>query len=324
MSLKSRVENHFLLILLSACASTGGAVYAVAHFFHSRAINIAEQSHELEQDELESRLASIERGVKGQKRLDIRKLIRTSDDSSIIGKYQTYFPGEQFYAQKNISGFDHQEISELQYHRLLAGFNARNAFVSSDGLGGVPINLHLWRNSKDFKVQTKNHTSHWFPHFCFQKMSRNQVNQLSRLGANEAVSELESKHKIRLDAESVGRQLEQLANVMADDIVGMFFYHQLSVCFDEAIADPQISTRLVKNQKLGNVLYAQFRTQYNDVKVNQRVRKAFYVHHEVILLSTADDIYLVKIVIPSYEPAPRNEMHARVNLWLSSLQIAVD
>ena len=324
MDLKSRIENHIVLIVISACVTTGGGVFAVSHYFYGQSLARSEELAQLETEKLESRLASIERGLSKDSYLDIRQLLRPATDDSILSKEQSYFPIDRFYANREINRWQYENISEAQYSLSLQGKKSKTTFVSTE-LDVLKSNmLHLWRGTDSFLVQTKNIAMRWYPHILVQRVSLDDFNAMTKQSVRETATQMKAELNIDLDDKTVNQQLDQLSEMVHDDIVGMVFHLQLDSTFKESIENPDIRSRLVKNQKLGNVLYAQFLTEYQHPKVNKTEVQRFYLRHELILISTQNDIYLVKIVVPSYEPAPRRKMTSDINNWLASLKVAID
>jgi hypothetical protein len=324
MGLKSRLENHIVLVVICACVATGGVVFGISQYFHSQAIENAQQVHQLKHESLQSKLASIQRGVSGESYLDIRSLVRTPTDDSIISKSQSYFPGDRFYAMKRLEEWEYEIMAEDNYSRLLLGLKPKNFFVSSTATRGADAKLHLWRRNENFHVQTEKISNHLFPHIYLQKLSYAQLDAFSKSGAQDAIEEIKSQSQLQLNADTVDQQLNRLSNIMRDDFTGIFFYYQLAQIFELSLANADIHSKLIKNQKLGNVLYAQFLTEFDNPKVNHQPTAAFYVRNEIILISTTTDVYLIKILIPSFEPAPRSGITSDVSQWLASLKIAID
>lgn len=324
MSLKSRLENHIVLVVIAACVSTGGVVFGVSQYFHNRAIENAEQVYQIKHETLQTKLASIERGVSGDSYLDIRSLVRNSDDDSIISKAQCYFPIDRFYAMRQMDSWEYEQMPEDSYSRLLLGLKPKNFFVSSLSPRESDASLHLWRTGDNFHVQTEKISNHLFPHIYLQKLSFKQLDAFSKAGAVDALAEMKRDSEAPLNEDAVDQQLSRLSNVIRDDFTGIFFYYHLAQIFEQSMANADIRSKLIKNQKLGNVLYAQFFTEFDNPRVNNRQVPTFYVRNEIILISTTTDVYLIKIVVPSFEPAPRSGVTSDVNQWLASLKIAVE
>lgn len=325
MSLKSRIENHIVLVVISACVTTGGTVFAISQYFNNQSLARAEESAEIEHSQLETRLASIERGLAKDSYLDIRQLLRTASDDTIISRDQGYFPIDRFYALREIKGWQYQHISEAQYEMSLSARKSNINFVSTETKVLQAHKLHLWRGNKTFHVQSNGLDQQWYPHILVQRLSLDDFDAISKVAGHEAKEQINSEQqRIVLDEKQVNQQLKQLSKVVRDDIIGTLFYFQINQTFLESIGNADIKSKLIKSQKLGNVLYAQFMTEISNTKVNKIPVSRFYLRYELILISTQQDIYLVKILVPSFEPAPRDKMASDINSWLSALKIAVN
>jgi hypothetical protein len=79
-------------------------------------------------------------------------------------------------------------------------------------------------------------------------------------------------------------------------------------------------TNLKEIQKAGNVVYAQFETVLKDVEINGQRCPEFYLLRELLLISTADDLYIVKTLVPT-GPEFNTDAIAWINGWFGDFGI---
>jgi hypothetical protein len=79
-------------------------------------------------------------------------------------------------------------------------------------------------------------------------------------------------------------------------------------------------TNLKEIQKAGNVVYAQFETVLNNVEINNQHYPEFYLLRELLVISTADDLYIVKTLVPT-GPDYGSDAIAWINGWFGDFGI---
>ena len=79
-------------------------------------------------------------------------------------------------------------------------------------------------------------------------------------------------------------------------------------------------TVLKEIQKAGNVVYAQFETVLKDVEINGKQYGEFYLLRELLLISTPEDLYIVKTLVPT-APDYGSDAIAWINGWFADFGI---
>jgi hypothetical protein len=165
-----------------------------------------------------------------------------------------------------------------------------------------------------------------FPYVAVQKMSISDFLDEYKLSVTipaEKEKDVE-QNKIRHIS------LELLNKYYRGDVVGVLFvdvWEQLQKgnSMLERIQDRMdIQLELLTAQKIGNVLYCQSMTTFNDVLANNQPVQQYYAHVEIFIFLTSEHIFTIWTQLPSDDPLPRGEYSSKITQWLSDLAILID
>jgi len=339
MNLKERVESHIVPIIIGSCVVTGGVVFTVENYFHSQHSEREEQAHvqsfkELQithsQDiaKLESRLASIERGMPDQKFYDIRDLIYTSDEGKELPNGTTYFDEAEFYAFTDGKHWRYQKTTEAALFKLLAGEELEGPLAD---LANRPV--HFWRTGTDYTIEYGGDIYPFFPNVQVSRIAYSELPNLLNVGVSFA-KWLEDDEDFSFDAEDLTSSghsegvdgfIAAMSSSMRHDMTGILFLFRQLQSLQSALIDPENEHyRLLKVQKLGNVHYSHSLTTYKNVVVNGNPKKTFYERVELILVAGKNHIFMIQISLPSLEPVPRGDAYSELNAWLANLRVVVN
>ena len=337
MNLKEILERNIVYVVAGASVAVGSVVFATTQYFqserielldltHSQAITRLENDHARDIGQLRSRLASIERGVSDQTYYDIRQLTYGPGLEVEIPSESKYFDDDKFYALPDIKNWQYQKITEYDFTKLITDLDIPKPFADESRL----VTLHLWKSTDHYRLELDDQNLNLFPFIFLQKMSYERMQEIMNVGAAYARWE-DEEDDFEFDEEDlsapdeVDELVENLSSLMRDDVTGIFFLFQNLIQVQDAISNASNRRyRLVKVQKVGNILYSQSLTEFQNVRVNGEMTNSIYLRSEIILVSTSKHIYFIKISVPSLEPLPRGDTYARINEWLLNLRLDVN
>jgi hypothetical protein len=330
MGIRDTIENHILVVLVSTVMGVGVVIFGVVNYFSKQKILQIETSYSIKQQDMdsikqqdmESKLASIKRDLPDSKHFDIRRLFQTDDLQSPIAGNMHYFEEDKFYDLNSSDYWSYSKTNEIKLKQMIYGIDID--LDSKHKALAERYPFHLWR-ADDSIVMTKDGVKNTlFPYIFVQRLSYNVFAELllGDLSLSCEVEDTDFDNESLVDSKNVDEFLENIAKAFVNDAAGIFFFFKQLRDFHYYFRQPKVSSKLIKLQKLGNVIYSQASTEYMDVEVNNQSTSVF-VRDETIIVA-AKNIFLVTIVLPSLEPTPRAPAYAHVNEWLAGVKFIVD
>ncbi len=322
MGIRETIENHIIVVLVSTVMGVGVVIFGVVNYFSKQKISQIETSYSIKQQDMESKLASIKRDLPDSKHFDIRGLFQTDDLQFPIAGNMHYFEEDKFYDLNSSDYWSYSKTNEIKLKQMIYGID--NDLDSEHKALAERYPFHLWR-ANDSIVMTKDGVKNTlFPYIFVQRLSYNVFAELllGDLSLSYEVEDTDFDNESLVDIKNVDEFLENIAKAFANDAAGIFFFFKQFRDFHYYFNQPKVSSKLIKLQKLGNVIYSQASTEYMDVEVNNQSTSVF-VRDETIIVA-AKNIFLVTIVLPSLEPTPRDPAYAHVNEWLAGVKFIVD
>lgn len=348
MDLKKAVEKHPLTYVLSCIVAAVIVTAGVMGYFAEQHTRLLNTKHQSEVDELNSKLASIRRGIPGDEFFDVRKLIYSpNSESNMPPKSSVYFP-EGFYATTSHGVWSYRQTTEWALICDIGGCSPKDVpkHIQEAGTLGK---VHLWKTGNELSIEGHDLFKKSYPFICVEKLTfdilrlavesgakqekedeeeelSEAMKKLARLGVKpealnaiekEAVNAIEKEEK---EGEPNAKRVEGLYR---DDIIGAFFSKQLRGLVTTPVDFPNTSVSLVTLQKVGNVLYTQVSVRLKDVKVGGRPLSEFYITRELIIISTPDGAYIIQTFVPSEDPSRRAQTFAAVTTWLNDFRIVI-
>ena len=338
MDLKKAVEKHPLTYILSCIVAAVIVTAGVMGYFAEQHTKLLNTKHQFEVDELNSKLASIRRGIPGDEFFDVRKLIYSpNSESNMPPKSSVYFP-EGFYATTSHGVWSYRQTTELALVCDIAGCSPKDVpkhIQEAATLGKV----HLWKTGNELSIEGHGLFKKSYPFIGVEKLTFDILRLAVESGAKQEEEELsEAMKKLALlgvkpealnaieKEEKEGEpdaKVKRAEGLYRDDIIGAFFSTHLKGLVTTPIDFPNTAVSLVTLQKVGNVLYAQVLVRLKDVKVGGRPLSEFYITRELIIISTPDGAYLIDTFVPSEDPSRRAQTFGAVTTWLNDFRIVI-
>ncbi|MCF7821611.1 MAG: hypothetical protein K9M17_04105 [Mariprofundaceae bacterium] len=322
MALKETIENNIIVVLAAAVIASAGVTFAVVSYNNSEKLAHLEQSHDFEIKKMESELASIERDVPGIKHFDIRNLYVSNHATQTIDNNLNYFEDDNFYASISDKYWKYSKTSELGLAELIEGEKIDSSLLKKIAKSHP---IHLWKASESFVMHGQEGRKNiLFPYIVLQYLSYSSIEKLINIGISEArkhkdntTDSNEKKMKKSVTKDNLRSAIKE---TFYNDITGTFFSFHNMLIFDMTMSIKNISIKVKKIQKIGDILYSQYVLKYSDIKVSGETT-AVYIQHELMVIADRDGLYLIKIVLPSREPEVRADVYSKVNSWLASVKL---
>ena len=312
-SIKERVESNPFVYIITVAIAVAGLVAGVQQYFAAQASKELESKYQVEVKELQTRMASINRGT-GEKRdfIDVKTFLRPkSGGAPVVSPTARFFPEDEFYASSAESYWTYSKTTEGELIEELMGRPLPRALA---GLGSA-VPLHLWKGKGQFTVDGSPVIRSAFP---FIQVQRVPMSDFAKI-----ISLIPAKPDEQRLPEDDDREafLQGAERMFRGDVVGVLHAGFMNTQIGMPMQDKRATFELLSVQKVGNVLYAKSMVTLRDVPVDQRPGSRLYLSRELILVSNVSDVYLISAFVPGLDPAVRGEAFMKVTEWLDDLAI---
>ena len=324
MNLKETIENNIIIVLVTVSVAVAGTTFSVVNYHNNQKLLNLEHSLNIKCKKLESKIASIERDVPGIKHFDIRGMFLPQSETSAIDPALSYFKDDRFYASKTDEYWKYSHTNEIELMELILGKKLDSGPFKILAQKAKKFPIHLWKTDETITMIRDGEKTNWFPHIFLQRISNDKIGEIIGVGTSFAEwigedDDFDFNDEDLNQTEDVEKFLEAMNKAFYTDAAGMFFLFQNLISFQSSIISPNETYRIKKIQKLGNILYSQYVTEYSDVEVSGN-NTTVYLQQELMIVSERDDFYLIKITLPSTEPNARIPAYAHINSWLSDIK----
>ena len=186
----------------------------------------------------------------------------------------------------------------------------------------TPGRTHIWTNKDPIIVNSgfllnKFHTSVTVRRIPHQEMS-------NLFGdTKEIITDIFGSSEMKGLKGFLNEFIESTSKVYRADSAGFFLTNYLLA--DQMIKQmySNMNKSIVMLQKIGNVVYIQSVTIIEGVEIQEKESSVIYSREEVIMISTADDLYVISTQIPATEPARQHPHYAWVTDWLNEFKLVI-
>lgn len=301
---------------ITVIVSIMGVVVGVMRYFEGERIATLKRQYDAEIAKLTRGVGTIERRLGSEAEfLEVRNLWLDATQVAEALPEATYHSNDGFYAPSHGDRWVYELTTD---HAVLK--RQLKAERIKQLLSVVPAQpIHIWRGKTTYKVTGNDLYKSLVLSVSVQRLSHRKFSELIKAGVDEGIKLRDTKKLVT--AMERAQLVERLnADFRRDAAVNLFFSsYQLSAAF--SMVDKKTSFELIRLQKLGNVLYAQFLTTFGDVNVGGQKFSEYYIWSELILISTEGDIYIVGTSVPTGDPAKRHRYFADVTQWLAEFAV---
>ncbi|WP_345240389.1 hypothetical protein [Nibrella saemangeumensis] len=292
----------------------------------SVAVWITSQYYQSQIDKYQNQLSSIERRLGGPDLMDLNKLIMRNGDPAPINsgynqeggfyatnssfwKYKLSNPAEMILV--NNGQQVPEEIKDLSDIPIYVWYGEPKYNFSDPSLDNNVV-VRIDTLDKDLKIGSHPDSTvtilRNIQRIYQPTISMNWVKR-SRYSIQKMQKE---DHKV---VESVGFDI-----ISDDELLGRTLYFNLSVLLDHW-PEADIDRQIISVQKKENIIYARALEVIKNIKINGKHYERFYVWKENLLICTKDNLYDIKIEIPSDEPLRKGQSFAQVSDWFGSFAV---
>ena len=275
MGLKEKLENNIIIILVGVVITTTGITFGVNQYFVGQKTDLLKTEHDQDIRELESKLASIQRGISDNYFLDVRTFQLKGEDypSSAIPTDSEFFSEDSFYAIRSLENWKYSKTSEAELVATLIGEELPEQY--SKLARTMPI--HLWRGNDELEIKGHDSFVKMFPYALIQKIPYSKLGTLVGAGINF----LEEDELPLEEDETVQDLIADFEDLFRGDALGTLFTLLLNAQLAGALMSPQTEFRIVTIQKVGNVLYAHMLITLKDLEVNGVFYDKYYIRNNI-------------------------------------------
>lgn len=316
MSLKEKVENHplvfyFTTFFAGVALATGTFAPILMDQQHSATAKLDAQLA-TRQQQSEAKISDLERSLSSlpiqngdqTKVIDVNMMQISRDEAGSVDPRTQYFPDGSFYALASSSDWRLTTTTELQLLADVVGVTpdkAAEGYATATGLEEKLVTqlltaypVHLWRSGAPQQIEGIRGLAALQPQLFVQRLPLTE-------SADNSVDASEFPLQDYFQGDKVGQVLTS------------------QILFFQALAGPQATTTLSSVEKAANSFYARFDTTFSDIRVNGKRVSQLFLSTQVISITTPRDLYIIKVTIPSPEPA--SEATPFVNQWLGAFRI---
>ena len=115
--------------------------------------------------------------------------------------------------------------------------------------------------------------------------------------------------------------LETLGNYFMSDIALKLFVIHYSMMEEFKNISPNFDYEVLKLQKMGNVLYVQYRSVFSEISVGGIRFDKYYLFQEILVISTEKNLFFLETRVPTSERVPRDIYFQHLTQWLGEFAI---
>lgn len=315
MNWKNRLEQNALVVVICACVATGATVAGVMGYYATEKIDLVKAQERTELMELKTQLASIARSMGHEEYLDVRKIVVAHDRVSPEPDSQ-YFDDAEFYAVPPNGDWAYSKSNEEELLKLLTGLDLSKDSALHNTATLAPI--HLWRTKKAFSVQGDSAFKNVFPYVYLEKVSVNKFKESIGLIAAEDKVAAPTATQGEKTTEPDVKWEDYLDSLFRADVAGKFLTLTL---FAQLSVQQEMPSELLNVQKVHNVVYIATRGTLRDIKIENTPYSHYYLYSEAVIISTGDDIIVIKTLLPSPDPSGNSEYFQYITRWFNGLRV---
>lgn len=299
-------------------------VASVVHHLDEQKSELREIQYKNIIEDFNTRLASVDRGISGEKYFDVRKLLVSKSELPKVSEKLKLFAEDGFYATADTSELSFSKTTELKLQTAITGldsFEINPEFIKLSNQ--TPI--YMWRAKSSLSVQNAGSIKSLFQFMIIERIPINAFAGLMRSSFDTAaIKSVIEKHDYSMSLAQYEDTLTMRNDKMfRGDIVGTNLAISLFDHLQQSIT-MQSRFEILNLQKVGNVLYMQSLETLNDATISGKLFSKYYIREETIYLSTSKDLYLIQIYTPSDDPIARGKAYAESTKWLSQIAILED
>jgi len=313
--LKERIENHPIIVILTAVALTAGLTSGPLEYWRSSQKSQTAAEEQRLKNQYETQIENLKQSLRGipiivgRKRLDldVTSLTLHEGDSGKVTSRDEFIQPASFYALRTaaLPGWSRLTMNELQFNLMTTGATRAN-LKSVMGPRAVQLSakipLYLWRQANAKLVITGVPGIHiLYPQIIVELIKQSVV---PALFADDTGTTSHAQN---------ANGLEQFYKA---EPTGFYLLSQLNL-----LAGSGLPVGLTAIQKKGNALYARIDTDLQNVSVNGRRYSSYHLAEQLILLGSPDGLYFVKTFLPS--AGPFSPAEDTVMQWLSNFHIVI-
>lgn len=309
MNLKERIENNPFIYLIGVVVGAISITIAVDSFFWSKSFDLLKATHQMELDQYEGRLSSIERKINAERIIDLKSVVVSRTNQSRIPASSRFFPNWNFYAPKDDSYWVHEVVKEQEVAlRSLSpdlGQNFIDKLRENKTYKDSPL-VQLWSVREP-------HDIHFGPVRLLQNIVMKRI----------SISDFLLKEK--LDASYLGdltdRVFIQSWKALEEQT------EELSKLLKPIVNSPMPSIKkieILSAEKYGDVFHVEGLITFKNIKVNGILHEHYYQRSEFLFISTSSHIFSIVAVGLGEDPAPRGKYYSKLTEWFSDLAILKD
>jgi hypothetical protein len=324
MNIKKKIEDNPIISLFILSAFLVSAAIGILQFFHNKEINLLKREKDIEIIDLKSKLSSIKRGIGSNEYLDIRKLFVKNEEIKSIPTDLSFFPEEQFYAQKDFVNLKYNKYSIVDLYELQNEEKASDLFKNSY----TNLYVHFWTTKEEIRIEGADGLNFISPSIALAKRSKEELRDLfgilfHKANIGKRLSDYIAKNA-PFDVDFDSTKIESnLRNMYDGNWSAILLDQYLTKKLSLPILNNNFSYKLLAVNKVGNLIYVQGLTTITKCKINKVEYKKYYLRDELIILSNAKEVYLISTMVPSTDPSTRSPYFDDITNWLGNFKMII-
>jgi hypothetical protein len=339
-TLKEIIEDNIVIAIFTAAVATGATVAGVMEFLTTQHENIltanydgkindlkqkaqiTNAKHDVEIEELKSRIAGITRSLAGQETLDVRKMFLTQAEleSAQEAQHVKYFPDGHYYVSDNITDFKYEKTTEPEVAAQLIGQEVPQTM--SNAFATLPP-VDVWKGSA-MNVNGGNFR-YLFPYVMVEQFTTAQIAKFAaKIGLAIDSDKLSTKTtNVSATKKPIPKNsdIREIMTILDHDTVGntsaLYVLGILNIFYS---SDFDFNVRRI--EQVGPLMYMQVMLRLKDISVANVAYSNYYIIREYFLVTRADGaLFSISTFLPTENPAVGSEAGADINEWLTSFRL---
>lgn len=342
MSLAKKWKESPLVSLVVTLIAIGSTTFGFVQYFAALREHRLNEKHALEVESLKAEIASFKLSLTDQEAFDLKSLVLKIGDSNSVPASSQFFADDSFYAVRSTDHWNYQMSSESDYYKQA---NIELGMGEAVEQAAKQALVHVWKADDPIMIGVGDgEIIRLQPSILVQRMDDRKLAMALGINPNELATnrQFDRQDFVSTSAAPVGETyndvaqyrsdknpaaknpMESVFHALREDRTGKYFQLFSFQQFQASLISESLHYSLNRVQKSGDMLYAQSSTRFDDAMVDGRRRDRYYLHQEDFFIADQNQVYLIRMTVPSSEPVVGQNQRAEMTRWIQQFRIVRD
>jgi hypothetical protein len=320
-SLKGRIEDNIIIAILSAGMAAGTVTAGVVEFLNLRKEQVVAEKHDMQIEELKSRIAAVTRSLGGQEKLDVRKMLieEVEIQAAATAQNTKYFPDGRYCVIDSIDGLTYRRTTEA---KLIAQMLGQKDIPKTVAEAMDTVAADVWEGI--IMPMSNGPFQYVFPFVAVELVKKDKLGEIAlkfgkTLEDDDGIKDKTNEQKKLPSTDNRGNEdFRKYYNQVTADNSAAFYLASILV----SLYSSHLDVNVRRIEQVGPLMYMQAMIKLKNVNVNKVDYPIYYIIKEYFLVARNDSLFVITTQIPTDNPTVGNAATVAINEWLSSFRLA--